>query len=97
QVTLQRAACSSGILQHLANLSLEVLLLIWRRSLDPVALRVVEMGERLERLVRLVHREHLAEVLPGSRSQVDAFAVSQLAGIDDLALQLHAVDRAEDV
>src|SRR2546427_267131 len=81
RVHFQHAACSSGSLQHLANLRLEVLFLIWRRSLDPVALRVVEMGERLERLVRLEHREHLAEGLPCGRSQVDAYAISQLRSI----------------
>src|SRR5207247_7600233 len=71
RVHLQHAPRAGRSLEHLANLWLEVLLLIWWRAFLPVPLRIVEMRERLERLARLEHRQHLAEVRPGCGRQVD--------------------------
>src|SRR5439155_629718 len=75
-----------------ANLLLVVRLAIGRGALDPVALGVVEVRERLERLAAVDHRERFAEVGADRGGEVEAFALPELAGVEVLAVEPYAVD-----
>ena len=68
------------------------LIALARRALGASTLRRI-----LERLIRFDHDQDLSEIVPGCDDHIDATAIAQLACVDDLAVQLHAVDRAEHV
>ena len=58
-------------------------------------LQVIErMDQRLERLAAVHHRQRFPEVLPHSAGEIDARAVAELAGVDELAVDADAVDRS---
>src|SRR5207237_7536176 len=86
-----------GGAQDGADLRLEILLPIRRSVLRPVALRIVEVRERLEGLAALDHGQDLSEVVPACRSKVDTRTFPQLARVDRLAAELDAVDRTQNV
>src|SRR5207248_11796130 len=96
-VHLEHTPCPRGGAQDGADLRLEILLPIRRSVLWPVALRIVEVRERLEGLAALDHGQDLSEVVPACRSKVDTRTFPQLARVDRLAAELDAVDRTQNV
>ena len=55
------------------------------------------MRERLERLAALDHREDLTKVRPHRAGEVDPLIAAELAGVERLAVELDAVDGAQDL
>ena len=93
-VHLEHASSPGCGAQDGADLGFVVSLDVRWRPLGPVALRIIEVSERFERLPAVDHGQDLAQVLPGRRRKVEAFAISELARINHVSIEPDAVDRA---